>query len=338
MAHIVETAATVVQCVLHIATLPEPQRARRIECQTGAVELHHLRCFVSVAEERHFGRAAQRLHLSPAPVSRAVRALESELGVALFIRGHHNVRLTAAGSALRERAAEILRHADSLSDYARSFRHRASAITIGAFHLSPPAVLDRTVVALRNLTMWDVKIELVEPGQLPRRLAAGTLDFALLNPTPDCDHLPHQPIAVLDYVLVMRGDDPLAACQHVDWADISRRDVTLPPDTPFPSVLNDLHDFMVCHGVTQFDRIDSLDVAAMASRIRTYRSVIPSLSLEAGGPWRVFDDPAFAVRRFRQPPPPYVLSLAWSPDTPQRTGIDPRDVLASVAEPGALTK
>ncbi|OCB27455.1 hypothetical protein A5674_18200 [Mycobacterium malmoense] len=197
-------------------------------------------------------------------------------------------------------------------------------------------MLDRTVAALRNLTTSKVKVELVDPAQLPRRLANGTLDFALLNPTPDCAELPQQPIAVLDYVLVMRADDPLTACSHIDWADIIGREVTLPPDTPFPSVLNDLHDFMVCHGVTRFDRIDSLDVAAMASRIRTHHSVIPSLSLEAGGPWRVFDDPAFAVRPFRQPPPPYVLSLAWSPRVARRTDIDPNDVLAWAAARGAL--
>ncbi|MCV7437452.1 MULTISPECIES: LysR family transcriptional regulator [Mycobacterium] len=295
------------------------------------MELRHLRCFVAVAEEQHFGRAAQRLHLTPAPVSRAVRALETELGVDLFIREHHDVRLTAAGLALCERAAEVVRHADSLGDYARSLGYEALAITVGAFHLSPPTVLDRTVDALRDLTTSNVEVQLVEPDQLPRRLAAGTLDFALVNPTSDCAGLPYQQVAVFDYVLVMRGDDPLAARDHIDWGDLARREVTLPPDTPFPSVLNNLHHFMVCHSVTRFDRIDSLDVAAMASRIRTHRTVIPSLSLEAGGPWRVFDDPAFAVRPFGEPPPPYVLSLAWSPRAPQRWGIDPGDILAAIA-------
>ncbi|CAA0137638.1 Uncharacterised protein [Mycolicibacterium vanbaalenii] len=261
-----------------------------------------------------------------------MRALESELGVALFIRGHRDVRLTAAGSALRERAAETLRHAASLSDYARSFWTPPHSITVGASHLSPPSVLDRTVAALRNLTTSRVDIELVEPAQLPGRLATGTLDFALLNQTSDCVGLPHQPVAVFDYVLAMRCDDPLTACDLIEWADITGREVTLPPDTPFPSVLNDLRDFMVCHGATRFDRIDSLDVAAIASRIRTHHSVIPSLRPEAGGPWRVFDDPVFAVRQFRQPPPAYVLSLAWSPGAARRTDIDPRDVLASVAE------
>ena len=319
-----------VQCVLRKPTLREPQRRASIKCQTDAVELHHLRCFVAVADERHFGRASRRLHLSPAPVSRAVRALEDELGVALFIRSHHDVRLTAAGSALRERAAEVLRYADSLSDYARSFHVAPGVITLGAFHISPPAVLDRTVAVLRSIATSQVEVRLVEPDELPRQLVTGVLDFALLNPTSDCVDLPHRPVAVLDYVLVMRDEDPLAARDHIDWADLADREVTLPPDTPFPSLLNELHDFMICHGVTRFDRIERLDVAAMASRVRTHRSVIPSLSLEAGGPWRMFEDPAFAVRPFREPPPPYVLSLAWNPTAPKRLGIEPNDLIAAV--------
>jgi DNA-binding transcriptional LysR family regulator len=259
-----------------------------------------------------------------------VRALEDELGITLFIRGHHDVRLTAAGSALRERAAEVLRYADSLGDYARSLRNTARTITLGGFHLSPPTMLDHTAAVLRDLAGFNVEVELVEPGAMPHRLAAGTLDFALLNPTADCAALPHHPVAVLDYLVVMCADDVLAAHDWIDWPDLAEREVTLPLDLPFPSVLNDLHAFMVGHGVMRFDRIDSLDVAAMASRVRTHRSVIPSLSPKVGGPWRVFDDPAFAVRAFREPPPPYVLSIAWNPSAPQQLGIDPSDVIAAI--------
>jgi DNA-binding transcriptional LysR family regulator len=286
-------------------------------------------------KERHFGRTSQRLHLTAAPVSRAVRALEAELGVTLFDRSHHDVRLTAAGSALRERAEEVLRYADSLGYYARSFQFTPRAITLGALHLSPPTVLDRTAAALRERATSNVEVQLVCPDELPHRLAAGTLDFALLNPTSDCADLPHHPVAVLDCVLVMRTDDALAARDSIDWADLAEREVTLPPDLPFPSPLNDLHAFMVRYGVTRFDRIDTLDAAAMASRVRTHCSVIPSLSPEVGGPWRVFDDPAFAVQPFRDPPPAYVLSLAWNPTAPERWGIEPSGIIAQIAN--ALT-
>jgi DNA-binding transcriptional LysR family regulator len=330
MAPIIGNNYAVDQCVLRKLTLRKPQRRASFSCQTGAMELHHLRCFVAVAEERHFGRAAQRLHLSTAPISRAVRALEDELGVTLFVRSHHDVRLTAAGSALRERAANVLRNADSFADYARSLRETNRTITLGGFHLSPPTMLDRAASVLRDLAKSNVEVQLVEPADMPRRLAAGTLDFALLNPTLDCVDLPHRPVAIIDYMLVMRADDALAARDRIDWSDLAEREVTLPPDLPFASPLNDLHAFMVRHGVRRFDRIDSLDVAAMASRVRTHGSVIPTLSLEAGGPWRVFDDPAFAVRPFREPPPPFVLSLGWHPRAPKRTGIAPNDVIAKI--------
>lgn len=72
------------------------------------MEISELRVFVAVAEELHFGRAAQRLHLAQPPVSRTVRQLEDELGQRLFDRSTRSVSLTAAGIALLEPAREVL--------------------------------------------------------------------------------------------------------------------------------------------------------------------------------------------------------------------------------------
>jgi DNA-binding transcriptional LysR family regulator len=80
------------------------------------MELQQLRIFLAVAEELHFGRAAERLHMAQPPVSRNVGNLEKELGVRLFDRNTRNVRLTAAGSALVESAREILAAADRVRD------------------------------------------------------------------------------------------------------------------------------------------------------------------------------------------------------------------------------
>ncbi|MCU1690526.1 MAG: LysR family transcriptional regulator [Jatrophihabitantaceae bacterium] len=74
----------------------------------ASVELKHLSAFLVVSEERSFRRAAERLHLSPSPLSRYIRDLEAELGTALFERTTRTVRLTAAGEALVPHAVQMI--------------------------------------------------------------------------------------------------------------------------------------------------------------------------------------------------------------------------------------
>lgn len=84
------------------------------------MELRQLRSFVVVAEELHFRRAAERLHLAQPSVSQQIRTLEAELGVRLFERNRRGATLTTSGAALLVEARELLNRADRAAAVVRA--------------------------------------------------------------------------------------------------------------------------------------------------------------------------------------------------------------------------
>lgn len=97
-----------------------------------SIELRQLRYFVAVAEELHFGRAAERLHMSQSPLSRAIRELERDLGVVLFVRTTRRVELTSAGQALLERSRRALVEIDgAIAEARRLARADDGVVTVG---------------------------------------------------------------------------------------------------------------------------------------------------------------------------------------------------------------
>ena len=149
------------------------------------MELRHLRYFVAVAEERHFGRAAARLHIAQPPLSQQIRRFEAELGEPLLYRTTRSVELSPAGEVLLERGREILAAVDAaIDDARRAARGEYGRLAVGFTGSSTYALLPALAAALRRElpgVVLDLRGELLTPAQVAR-LVDGALDLGLLRP------------------------------------------------------------------------------------------------------------------------------------------------------------
>jgi len=147
--------------------------------------LSRLTCFIAVAEELHFGRAAERLHMTQPPLSRQIQQLESELGVQLIDRTSRSVTLTAAGVAFLPDARRIVRLAESAAlTVKRVPAGDLGTVVIGFTAASAHAVLPRLLSDVRA-ALPDVELvlrEMVSSIQIDA-LASGELDLGLVRPT-----------------------------------------------------------------------------------------------------------------------------------------------------------
>jgi DNA-binding transcriptional LysR family regulator len=147
-------------------------------------EISQLRCFVAVAEELHFSRAAERLNMTQPPLSRQIRLLEHSVGVALLERTSRSVTLTAAGAAFLPEATRILRLAQEAAVKARrTASGEQGSLTIGFSAASGYSLLPAVVRAIRQ-TCPQVALnlkELVSTAQV-EALNAGEIDLGLMRP------------------------------------------------------------------------------------------------------------------------------------------------------------
>jgi DNA-binding transcriptional LysR family regulator len=146
------------------------------------IELRQLRYFVAVAEENHFGRAAERLHMTQPPLSQTIQSLETTLGTPLFLRTKRSVALTPAGAALLPEARRMLEQASALPELVQraasgeSGRLSLSFVSTADYSVLPPLLRDfrerypQVQIDLREATT-DVQLEDLQH----RRIDAGLL-------------------------------------------------------------------------------------------------------------------------------------------------------------------
>ncbi|MFE0521753.1 LysR family transcriptional regulator [Streptomyces sp. NPDC058954] len=193
------------------------------------LETRELRYFVAVAEELHFGRAADRLGIAQPPLSRAIRLLERRLGVQLLDRDRRGVALTEAGRVLHREAAAAL---DAVAAAARRTRRAADpkrplvlVTKAGASHELLRRLLDTQA---EEPGAVPVEVLLCEVGEQARLLRDGHADVALMHrPYDDLAGFDTEDLHVEGQVAILPAGHPLASREQLTLADVS--DV---PDLP----------------------------------------------------------------------------------------------------------
>ena len=153
------------------------------------MDLNKLRCFVAVAEELHFGRAAQRLSMLPSALGRHVRMLEEDLGVQLLVRTTRNVSLTEDGALLLEDARALLAQSEAVAKRFRGrARDQATTLRLGAIDSASAGLVPLLLHDFRQRHP-EVSVILVENKtiRLLPRLLSGRIDLALVRPPENAD-------------------------------------------------------------------------------------------------------------------------------------------------------
>src|SRR5256712_2283799 len=186
------------------------------------IELHQLRYFVAVAEERHFTRAARGLRVAQSSVSRAIRVLEEELGTPLFHRMKGKVGLTPAGETLLPWARRVLADVDGATGEVRELADlRRGRLAVGA---TPSLTITLLPPALAKFHSAYPGIDLVlhEAGSrdLVHELEQGALDVALVILPVSHETLETSPLLREELVVAVAPDHALASRKTIPIADL----------------------------------------------------------------------------------------------------------------------
>lgn len=212
---------------------------------SNSVELSHLRCFVAVAEELHFGRAAERLHMAQPPLTRQIRMLEERLGCRLLERNTRSTRLNAAGTALLERARAIL------STTRNSFAevNRVAAGMEGTLRLStaPSLMLGDLPWLIRTFRRGFPKIEIrlneTASAAIVDEVRTGATDLGLIRGITNERGIDVHLRRSEPMVAILPRDHTLAAAKSIDAARLRKDRFVFFPKFVGPS----FHDEVMAH-------------------------------------------------------------------------------------------
>jgi DNA-binding transcriptional LysR family regulator len=190
------------------------------------MDLRHLRYFVAVAEEQNVTRAALRLHVSQPPLSRQMRNLEEELGIALFHRGAKAMRLTEAGRVFLTEARMILKRAEDAVELAKDVaKGKRGEIHVGYAPSLTVELLPRTLKYFREANSgMQVQLHDLSTQEMLRGLGEGNLQAALVVQVPpkDLTGLVFEELLRHQVCVAMHPAHPLARARRAGLEQVAK--------------------------------------------------------------------------------------------------------------------
>ncbi|WP_197376177.1 LysR family transcriptional regulator [Mycolicibacterium baixiangningiae] len=279
------------------------------------LDFTRLKYFVAVADELHFKRAADRLRITPPPLSKQIKLLERELGGALFERNYHEIRLTPLGERLVGPARDILRQVDDFKATAAQALHGAAALRIGATAYAPSDLLGQVEAAVADLPNPSVFSVPGSAAEVIAKLVSGHLEIGVIHLPANDRRLAHRVIATYPGAVAVRFDDPLAAYDTVTVEQLRDREVVIDYARPNPVVLAALTRQLNARGVNRIVRTTNqrggeLEMAAQVS----HRHLVAILTYApASAIGRIFSPPEFKLIPIDESTwPPAEIALAWA--------------------------
>jgi DNA-binding transcriptional LysR family regulator len=279
------------------------------------MDLRQLRCFIAVAEELHFGRAAERLGLAPPALSRQISALEDGLGVSLLTRTTRQVALTRAGLIMLEEAKGILVRMERASRSVREASLASSKVLrVGAIDAASSSFVPEALVTFRARHP-GIEIKFVEAMTAPlvQMLEAGKLDLALLRPPRKPTDCAFEVLRVERPIVVLNDAHPLAARDDLTMQDLVGEPFVVPSKRIRPFAYDLVMAYFESVGAVPNVIIEATEKPAMMS------AVAAGLGMSLAPDWvSRLSFPGVTMRRLRgallDPPPPGALvGVAWRP-------------------------
>lgn len=198
------------------------------------MELRQLRYFLVLAEELHFGRAAERLAIAQPGLTQHIQRLEWELGVLLFDRSQRRVQLTAAGAVLREEGRRALAQTDrAVALTQRAGRGEVGRLVLGAAESASYAILPELLRAYRReYPDVDLAVRMMNTASQVAAVRSGEIDAGLARMPVDTEGLAARTIRVDPVAVLLPEGHRLAAASAVALPDLAGEPLVIYPAAP----------------------------------------------------------------------------------------------------------